>query len=297
MMNIGIVFNSKSGRGRAASVVTTLTDALHEDGHVLTVADVAGSKDAARIAADGADILLVAGGDGSVHHALLAAKESGSALFHIPMGTENLFARQFGMTREVHAIRAAILAHRTTTIDLGMVQRDRRATHFGLMLSIGLDASIMHRMASSRSGAISHLTYAKPILAEVLRPTLRPLQVLVDGRPLVRHESGLLIVANSRQYALRLDPATRASMTDGKLDVVFFPAENIIGAIRWYAASWLRDHLDDPGVRYAQATKIHVDAGDLPSQIDGEAWHLPTGDVEICAVAGCIKVLLPHFGE
>jgi diacylglycerol kinase (ATP) len=292
-MKIGIVFNSKSGRGHAAQIVRTLHDALQGDGHALTIEDVAESTCAAGIAARDADILLVAGGDGSIHHALDAAKESGAALYHVPMGTENLFARQFGMSRDVVLIRRAITAQRIKQIDLGSIERQGNVTPFCLMMSIGMDASIMHRMAASRRGAISHFSYTRPIIAEVLRPTFRPISVHVDGKQLVEKQSGLLIVANSSQYALRLDPAARATMDDGKLDVVFLPAETIFGAMHWYAASMLRDHLENRAAQYMQGERISVQARTLPSQVDGEAWHPATQDVTLSAVAKGLRVLLP----
>ncbi|MBU6412622.1 MAG: hypothetical protein KGS45_04055 [Planctomycetes bacterium] len=292
-MKVGIVFNSKSGRGRAAGLIPSLMDALHDDGHELTVADVAASRDASRIAADGAEALLVAGGDGSVHHSLHAASECGTALYHIPMGTENLFARQFGMRREIEAIRRALRAGRTCTVDLGRTEREGAQTEFALMLSMGLDASIIHRLNKERRGPISHLSYTKPILHEVLRPTLRPLTIHADGKAIVKNEVGMVVIANSRQYAVRLDLATRARMDDGKLDVVFFPAKTILGVMRWYAASWLRDHLDDPGVRYVHAAQVEVEAGAAPSQMDGEAWHMETGSVSVHAAPQRLRVLLP----
>lgn len=292
-MKVGIVFNSKSGRGRAAALVPPLMDALHEDGHELTIADVAASRDASRIAADGSDALLVAGGDGSVHHSLHAAIESNAALYHIPMGTENLFARQFDMKRDIEVIRCALRAGHTCTVDLGRTEREGRVQNFAIMLSLGLDASIIHRLNKERRGPISHLSYTKPIIREVLSPTLRPLTIHADGKPIVRNEIGMLVIANSRQYAVRLDPATRARMDDGKLDVVFFPAETILGVMRWYAASWLRDHMDDPGARYVHATHIEVHAGASPSQMDGEAWHIDTGEVNVHAAPRSLRVLLP----
>ncbi len=292
-MKVGIVFNSKSGRGRAAALIPPLMDALHADGHDLTVADVAASVDASRIAADGAGALLVAGGDGSVHHSLHAASECNAALYHIPMGTENLFARQFGMRRDIDSIRRALKLGRTQSIDLGRTERGGSQHDFAIMLSMGVDASIIHRLNTERRGPISHWSYSKPIIREMLRPALRPLTIHADGKTIVRNEVGMLVIANSRQYAVRLDPATRACMQDGKLDVVFFPAETMLGALRWYAASWLRDHLDDPGVRYVQAQQIEVEAGNAPSQMDGEAWHMETGMVSVQATPQRLRVLLP----
>lgn len=298
-MRIGIVFNSKSGRGRAAAAMQEAAEGLAADGHRLTIADVASTPDASHIAADGAEALVVVGGDGSVHHSLAAARNADAAIYHLPMGTENLFARQFGMTRDVRMLRKSVERGNTTRIDLGNIAGDENggmpgcATLFGLMLSIGMDAAIIHRMAAGRKGAISHLTYATPILLEMLRPTLRPVHVRVDGRSIVDGEAGLLIIANSRQYALRLDPAARADMQDGKLDVVFLPASGILGATRWYAAAALRDHMEDAGARYAQGKAIKIEAGGMPAQIDGEAWksHCSAVDVEISPA--CLRVLLP----
>jgi diacylglycerol kinase family enzyme len=110
---------------------------------------------------------------------------------------------------------------------------------------------------------------------------------------MVQAESGLLIIANSRHYALGLNLAARATMDDGKLDAAFFPSTTMFGAMKWYASSMMRDHLEDSSARYMQGRTIDVQAGSLPSQVDGEAWHDVTADITLSAVARSIRVLLP----
>ena len=123
---------------------------------------------------------------------------------------------------------------------------------------------------------------------------LRAVQpVVVDQR------QGMAIVANCRQYALRIDPATRARMDDGTLDVVFFPCSTIVRGVAWFLGRRARVNLKDPDSVYAtgQQIQIEVHGADVPFQIDGEAPGGPGLDhastLELGVEKGLLPVLLP----
>jgi diacylglycerol kinase family enzyme len=141
---------------------------------------------------------------------------------------------------------------------------------------MGPDASVVHRLNATRTGPISHLSYLRPILAELVRPVLPRMSIEADGLPLVTDTAGLLVIANSRQYALRTDPAPEARPDDGLLDVAFFPASHAVAVGIWLLRSRLR--LARGCVR-TQARQIRVRTSDPRTclQLDGEAVTLATG--------------------
>src|SRR5678815_1398252 len=107
-------------------------------------------------------------------------------------------------------------------VDVGVVTIAGTEVPFVLMCSLGPDASVMRRLDEARRGPISHLSYIRPILAELRDPCLPRVTIEVDGKRVVDGQTGMVVIANSRQYAIRIDPAYKASMTDGLLDMVFF---------------------------------------------------------------------------
>jgi len=263
------VVNPKSGRGRAAQSAELYADALRRQGLPVEITELgATTGEAGADSAVGARALVVFGGDGTVHSASALAARIGAPIYQVPFGTENLFARAFGMNRSFERLRAALLAGRTTSIDTA----DCSGRSFLIMCSAGPDASIVHRLAARRNGSISHLSYLAPIVAESWAPALPPLTVTVDGRALVEGEAGLLVVANCAQYALRLDPARGADPSDGLLDVVFLPASTTLGVLSWGALLAAGVRLNGRS-RRARGRRIDIesDGRPVPIQIDGEA--------------------------
>jgi diacylglycerol kinase (ATP) len=226
--------------------------------------------------------MVVAGGDGSVHHAAPVAMRIGVPIYHLPCGNENLVAREFGMTRRPQDLSRAIEHGERVVVDVGAIEASPRPTesgaaephangdvprHFLLMASFGPDASVVHRLAKSRARASGHLAYAGPVAAEFRRPHLPALSVWVDGTKLVDDRRGMLVVANCRRYALGIDPCCRADMTDGRLDVLFMPCEGRWGAIGWGWKCWRRR---TRGAIAGRGREVHVKGGGC-WQVDGES--------------------------
>lgn len=283
-MRVVLLANTHSGSGRAEHVTATLERAIQNAGHQATVVNPRTSDLAAKLA--GADAAVVLGGDGTVHYALGAIADAQIPMYHCPLGTENLFARHFSMrTDAARVVRA--LAGGATQVDLG--DCDGRA--FAIMLSVGPDAGVMRRMTLQRKGPITHLSYTIPVLAEAMRPSLRAFSATVDGAAFVSDESGLLVIANSPQYALRLNPAPLARVDDRLLHATFIPARTTLGLSAAMALSRLRLHIRLGLARSKTGTRVHITAPGLPVQIDGEACDFDAGNLDISIRPNALRVL------
>lgn len=290
-MRILIVCNLQSGRGRAAVVASAFEAALRQAGHgarTLTVATDHRTDVGAALRDSRAEVLAIIGGDGTVHGALDAAIGARVAIYHVPLGTENLFARQFGMDRSPVTLVRALEWGSVQAVDVG----ECNGEVFALMCGVGPDAGVIHRVSRARLGSISHLSYVRPIVAEIIRPRLARLTITVDGERVAEGRRGLAVVANSRCYAMRLDPARGASMTDGVLDVVFFPARSGLGVLGWAGAARLGLHGRRRTLTYRTGRAVRIESdGAVPCQLDGEAvgHGMP---LTIRVRAGALRVLL-----
>lgn len=264
-MNVTLLTNPRSGRARSAGRVADLLTALLESGHQVVHAAPGESLEPKLV---NAAALIVAGGDGSMHHAAPVASRLGIPVLHYPLGTENLFAREFASRARPEECLATLNARNVRRVDMATVN----GRPFIIMMSAGVDASVVHRVAAARVGGVSRLDYARRIASVLPRHVPPRFTVLADGKELANIEPGMLIVANCRQYAARLDPASEADMSDGLLDVVFVPARGVAALSLAAAAMALRIDLRDVGGRTARASRIHIrvlDAADV--QLDGEA--------------------------
>jgi len=273
-VKVVVLNNPASGRGAAAGLAERIASALTADGHGVEALSI-GEEGALAARLQGAEALVLVGGDGTLHHALPALIASRVPVYQAPRGTENLFAREYGMDAQVATLRRALARGEVVDTDVGVATTgDGAERAFAIMCSVGPDAGIVHRVAAARRGAITKWSYVAPALGQALRPQFGKLSVAVDGHQVVDGRKGLLIVANSRQYAARLDPCSRACTSDGVLDVVFFPWGMAVATALWAVASRLRLHTRLPGVVYATGQSVTVlNRGErsTPAQMDGEA--------------------------
>jgi diacylglycerol kinase (ATP) len=230
-VNALIVYNPISGAGRAAAAGERLAHELRLAGHAALA--VPTKLDPLRTWLDpqlqGVETLIVVGGDGAMRLAAPAAIRTGVPVYHLPLGTENLFAREFGMDRSARTLMRAMDAPRIRTIDTAVAN----GRVFLLMASIGFDAEVVHDLASRRGNSISHLSYVGPIVRQLRTWKPPELSIHVDGREIVARKQGFVVVGNSRQYGWRTDPAGRAMMDDGLLDLMFFPTTSRLGLCAW----------------------------------------------------------------
>lgn len=261
--------NASSGRGAAKVAVGAVAKTISRAGHEIITREVGPRSVATDLEAAlaGADVLLIAGGDGTVHHALPLAIKAGVPICQFPMGTENLFSREFAMSRSPEKILASLERGVMRTIDLASCN-DRL---FAIMCSVGFDARVVQRIASVRTSTISKVDYVVQGLREMtdFRPTL--VSIEIDGQRVVDDQPGLAVVANIRQYAARLDPAREALPDDGLLDVVFYPHRSRTRLIGWGLATAMGRHARNPELVRGRGTHIRLTIPeDAPHQLDGE---------------------------
>jgi YegS/Rv2252/BmrU family lipid kinase len=232
--------------------------------------------------------VVVAGGDGTV--ADVINERPPVPLAVMPLGTENLFAREFGATRDEAALAQAIVNGRSRTIDLA-----RAGTRlFSMVLGAGFDAEVVRRLARWRNEAsglkrASYFSYARPILAALARYPFPPIEIDADG---VRVRGAQLLVFNLPQYGMRLPLAPDARGDDGLLDWVVFERPGWSNLLKYFWAARRCRHLRRPDVRHGQARHIRIRSDEaVPLQIDGDAAGCTP--VEVSIVPQALRVIVP----
>ena len=283
-----ILFNPISGSGRARIVAEQLGSGLESEGLSPTLMETSPGPAADWLSAPLGehDALVMVGGDGAVHATAPICAELGVPMLAQPAGTENLFAREVnGSARPLSAkVVAEILrGGQVRMVDLGMVESlDQRGETIGeeamiVMASLGIDADVVRDVAARRTGRISRMTYFRPIVMNAFGWRGPRINIRVDGELVVDSRPGMVVVANSRHYAGRLDPARRAAIDDGALDVLFLPARSALGLVRWSLDIWLgARHLRNRRCVYRTGAMIEV-AVDGPRtwQVDGDPPACP----------------------
>lgn len=279
-----VLFNPIAGAGRARAAASRLAGELEAGGHRCRLVETQPGLDRSWLdeaMAEAVDLAVVTGGDGAVRLVARACAERGLPLWQCPLGTENLFARQWGMAKGAGPLLRAWEAGVVRACDLGVAGGEC----FTLMASVGFDADVVHDLAAHRRGGISHLSYVLPIVRSAVRSRPARLRVDVDGHRLDTGEPGFVVVANSRQYALRIDPVPQADPTDGLLDVGWFPCASLLGVAWWSLRCWMRCQGRGPRMRTGRGRHIRIEAEQpLRYQLDGDAAGRPQDGASGAAV-------------
>lgn len=281
-VNVVMLSNPISGAGRATATADDLAHALQRAGHSVRSAHTRKQpqEDWLDPLLEDAELLAIVGGDGAVRMAAESALRTGVPIYHVPMGTENLFALEFGMDRSPHTLLQAMAGGVVRTVDVGEVSAPQRAV-FTLMASIGFDAEVVHELAMRRGASISHLSYIVPILSQIRRWKPSAMKIVVDGQhihPRAGHpEQAFVVIGNCRQYGWRMNPADRAVMDDGLLDVVCFPARSVLHVLRWTIKCLHRRQFDDSNLVFCRGKAVSVHCVEpCHYQMDGD----PAGGVD-----------------
>lgn len=299
-LHVALVVNPASGKGRAALAADALESPLRAAGITVSRGHV-DALDTLLGSGPPFTAVLLVGGDGTVHHALPALRRAGVPLWHVPTGTENLFARGLGHSARPDAVLAALRAARTRALDLIEIApaSGSASTLAAIMLSLGPDAGVIARLDAARTGPITHASYLRPALAEAFAPALAPISLWADGRTIVRSRPGWLVIANMRPFGARIDPCPDADPSDGLLDALFLPATSTARVL--LAMFCLRAGLTPSGALRVRAREFILLRGACPAQADGEVfdqpWSLLTlravGTVGKAETVGGLRVLAP----
>ena len=291
-MRVVCLYNPISGAGRARATADSVATALRGRGHEVDLVETRRepAEHWLEPRLEGAAALIVCGGDGAVRLASRPASRFGVPIHQCPSGTENLFARAFGMRSDPWAIAAAVEARKTRRIDTG----DAAGEPFLIMASIGFDAEVVHDLAAHRHGPISHLSYLRPILRQLRSWEAPRVRVAVDGRE-IADTAAFVMVGNLRQYARGLDPARFADPADGVLDAMVFPARGAASLVRWSVEISAGIHLHDRRLAYRVGAVIEIESPTpLRMQLDGDAaGGPPDSRTRIEVRPSSLDVLLP----
>uniref|UniRef100_A0AAU2VHG9 Diacylglycerol kinase family protein n=1 Tax=Streptomyces sp. NBC_00008 TaxID=2903610 RepID=A0AAU2VHG9_9ACTN len=215
----------------------TLRLVLEQHGHhsvefVSTTADDPGGGQAAAAVRDGASLVVVCGGDGTIRTAADALAGTGVPLAVVPCGTGNLLARNLGLPTAPAAALDAALSGGVRAIDLGRIEGDSLpATHFTAMSGAGLDAAMLENTGDATKSAIGWPAYVVAGVRSLRAPRMS-VSIRLDNGPVLHRTARMVLLANIGrvQGGAALVPA--AEPDDGLLDLAVFDPRGPGGWLR-----------------------------------------------------------------
>lgn len=261
-----VVFNPAAGRRRRAALAEAL-DHFRRKGVVTTVRETEAPGDAERIAAEATagrcDVVVAAGGDGTLNEVLNGLGADAPPLAVLPLGTANVLAVELGLPRRIEAVVDIIAEGRTRPFWPGIVNGRR----FALMAGVGVDAMVVDAVGVRQKRFFGRYAYAGQALLAIARGGFSGYVLDVDGS---RVEAGSAIVTLGSHYGGSYVLAPSASLFRPELLVCILRGCRRRDHLR-YAAALLRGRLaDQPDVRIIPARRIAIGGpAAAPVQCDG----------------------------
>ncbi|MHA7293235.1 diacylglycerol/lipid kinase family protein [Arthrobacter sp. HLT1-21] len=226
---------------------------------------------------EGSDVVIAAGGDGTVRAVARAMAHQSAMLGLIPLGTGNLLARNLGVpvsdlaTSVRHALHGG-----GRRIDMGRVKLldDRTGSGtehvFLVMGGVGLDAVVVAATRDVLKEKLGWLAYSEAGFRSLPGKRQR-MGISLDGQPSQVRTVHSVLFANCGRLPGGIELIPDSTLDDGYLDVVVMSPRSILGWIWMGAKIVLRPRSVIPVINYYQARSVTVTVSEpTQTQLDGD---------------------------
>ena len=227
LSRLAVIRNPHSGTATDAAAIQKALSAAGLTARILELPHGNGAEPSLdRIAAEH-DVLVAAGGDGTVSAVAAAVARAGKTLAIIPAGTLNHFARDAGIPTEIDKAIAVIAAGRERAFDVGVVNDQIFLNNVSL--------GSYPRMVQQRD-ALEARGRSRPVAAAVAIARtwwrLRKLTAMlsIDGREIIRR-SPFIVVGNGSYVLSGFSLGQREEISDGILSLYVAPSTGRIGVL------------------------------------------------------------------
>jgi diacylglycerol kinase (ATP) len=264
---IDVIYNPVAGPKRG-SRIDRVRDFLSSRGAAFRLRETGGPGDAVLMAREaahaGAETVVAVGGDGTLNEVANGLAGSPTRMAAVPLGTGNVFAKEFSLPKTVEGCLALLEGGKTVSVPLAKAN-DR---YFVLLASAGFDAEVVERMTYRQKNVLGISAYVLVGLRHILRP--QP-TLWVEFPDRERIEAQSVIVARGRMYGGNVTIAPAADIAGNTFHVIL-----LLRMGRWAIARFALDilrgrHVASPRVTVREAPSLVVRCR-IPSaaQVDGD---------------------------
>ncbi len=282
--------------GQFRSIVTAMAADLGwstPTWHYTTVED-SGTGMAHAAAVEGADLVMVCGGDGTVREVCAELAGTGIPVGIIPAGTGNLLARNLDIPLYLRAAIDVALTGQDRAIDLVEVSGDRlEDTHFLVMAGMGMDAAMMEGVNEDIKRRVGWLAYVLSGFKALMFPPER-IDISVDDGEFTRHRARTVVVGNVGFLQAGMPLLPDAAIDDGLLDVVVLHPRKFFSWIPLAMRVLTRGRRTDDTINRMTGRTVALRAhGDVPRQLDGDTVG-PGRELRMQCIRGKLLVRVPR---
>ncbi|WP_152362704.1 diacylglycerol/lipid kinase family protein [Microlunatus speluncae] len=277
---------SPAGRRRAAVVInaTKIDDKLErlllerfaEAGWapplwLETTPDDPGRAMTAQAVAAGVELVVAAGGDGTIRVVIAGLVGTDIPCALLPAGTVNLLARNIDLPLRLdRAIEVALGDHRRPIDLIKLTADDRQPEYFAVMAGLGLDAVILEQTDVALKRVLGPGAYAIAARKVLGREPARATITVDDQKP-VRRRAVLCVIGNVGEVPGLISLIPEAKLDDGRLDLLVASPRRWQDWVRATIRILLRRHHEDVHLDHWTGRRVEIRVA-VPEayQLDGD---------------------------
>ena len=288
-MNVLLLVNPASGRGRALKLQEATTQALYQAGYSPTVHVTLSLAEATELArgTEAGTLIAVLGGDGFLGAVVAGAKDSGAVVLALAGGSGNDSVRRLGLPLDPVKTIKSITTLSERRVDLGVVN----GRVFLGVANVGFDG-LANELGNSAKINLGPLVYLYGGIKAFVSWRNVSFTLGVDGEQ--REFPGWLVaVGNVGQYGGGLRICPESILDDGALDVVSLGKASILRVAEVFVRSYRGKHLSVPGIASTRGQEIRIDS-DTPLNIYADGEKVGPLPATIGVLPHAVSMLVPE---
>ena len=239
----------------------------------------------------GADLIISAGGDGTINEVVNGMVGSCVPLAILPAGTANVMAVELGLGTNMP--RAATRLHEfiPVRIGVGRLENENADRHFVLMAGAGLDALIVYNLDAKLKASLGKVAYWLGGFSQLGRP-LPEFTVRTNDHQV---RCSFALASRVKNYGGDLWIARNASIFSDHFELVLFQGADSLPYMKYLLGVVTGKLANMRGVEILRTRSVEIDSSSHPGiyvQIDGEfAGRLPA---KLKIVPDALTMLIPE---
>ena len=241
-----------------------------------------------RAIAEGAELLFVWGGDGTVQRCIDALDGAETAVAIIPAGTANLFATNLGIPQDIEQAVDIGLHGKRRKVDVGRMNGER----FAVMAGAGFDAQMIREAEAGLKDRLGRLAYVWTGVNQLSRKPFEA-TIKVDGTSWYDGKASCVLLGNVGELFGGVEAFEGARPDDGVLELGVVTADSVLDWARTIARTAVGASSASPFVKTTKARSAEVafDRKILYEVDGGERKSVKKLEVEV--EPGAIDVCVP----
>lgn len=296
--NAFLIYNPRAGKlhRHRGQLLQRITGKLESRGHLVTAIPTTGPNTAGGLTREAvsknADVILVAGGDGTINEAINGMIGSSVPLGIIPVGTANVLGTELRIKGGPVGAAGALEKWVPARVAAGLLRNEANpdGRYFLAMAGIGLDAKIVYEVRAELKNRFGKAAYWLAGFGQ-LGKKFPEFDTRVNGHAVT---CSFALASRVKNYGGDLEIAAGASLLEDEFEAVLFEGRQSWIFMRYFLGVLTRRVGKMKGVTVARVRSLDFAAASDPRiyvQVDGEyAGRLPAA---VSIEPGVLTLLVP----